>query len=63
MSPTYILRLGSGPYVWLKREVPTIEWGPRDQALAFKTPLEAHLARSRLSLFAPLVIEEIASLP
>jgi hypothetical protein len=59
MSTAYVLRLGSGPYVWLKDEAPRIIWGPRERALTFESTIEARLAASRLGGFGPLTVEKI----
>jgi hypothetical protein len=56
--PLYVLRLGSGPYVWLKREAPTLVWGPESQALRFRNKGEARRALARLGNHRPLKIVE-----
>lgn len=57
--PIYVLRLGDGPYVWLKREAPTVTWGPKDQAMQLKTKGDARRAKARLDNHGALVIEEL----
>jgi hypothetical protein len=54
------VRLGNDPYVWLKRQVPTVTWGPKDRAMPFLTIDEARRAVATLGRFEPLFIEEMA---
>ena len=55
----FILRLGGGPYIWLKREAPSVTWGPKDQAMRFRTKGEARLAAARLANHGALTIQEV----
>ena len=55
----YILRFGNDPYVWLKREAPTITWGPERQAQRFESDSEARRAIARLGNYRPLEAIEI----
>jgi len=56
--PAYVLRLERAPYVWLKREAPTVTWGPEHQAWKFKNKGEARLAVARLRKYGPLEMVE-----
>ena len=55
----FVLRLGGDPYIWLQREVPSVAWGPRHQALKFTTRDEARLAMGRLTNYGALTLEEL----
>jgi hypothetical protein len=56
----FVLRLGGDPYIWLRREVPSVAWGPRDQAMKFRTRDEARAAMARLANYGALALEELA---
>ncbi|MEJ0071912.1 MAG: hypothetical protein WDO24_27890 [Pseudomonadota bacterium] len=56
-----MLRLGGASDAWLKREAPSVTWGPQQQAMTFKTMGEARRAVSRLDKHGALTIEEIAA--
>ena len=55
----FVLRLGGDPYIWLKREVPSVAWGPRQQAMKFRTRDEARAAMTRLANHGALTLEEL----
>jgi hypothetical protein len=55
----FVLRLGGDPYIWLEREVPSVAWGPRDQAKKFRTRDGARAAMARLTNYGGLALEEI----
>ncbi len=57
---TFVLRLGGNPTIWLQQEVPAIAWGPRTQAMKFKTRDEARAAMTRLRRHGALTLEEMA---
>ena len=43
-------------FIWLKRSVPTLQWGPEEQAIVFPTKSEAVRVAERLRANHPTIL-------
>jgi hypothetical protein len=55
----YVLRLEDPSASWLTREMPTVTWGPKANAMTFKTKGDARRAQARLQRYGEILVEEV----